>query len=315
MTLANRFTARYLMLLLCLTIPPSVRAAVPKVVVTIKPIHSLVAGVMSGVGTPQLLLSGGQSPHTFTLRPSDVRRLGTADLVIWIGEDFETFLVQTTKSLPSRIRVLELMNSHGIAKLPIRQGGVWEEPQQHAETEHDEQAEHVIDPHIWLSPQNAREMVTLIKEALIELDPANAERYQQNARNLKTEINELDQELLAQLTPVQWVPFIVFHDAYQYFERHYHLNTIASITLSPDRKPGARRIHEIRAKLENLEARCIFTEPQFEPKLIQTIVMGTQVKTGVLDPVGADIPAGTDAYFILMRRLGGRLASCLEASP
>jgi zinc transport system substrate-binding protein len=316
MSLIKRISVRFVSLLLCLmAIAPSVWPAAPKVVVTIKPIHALVAGVMSGMGTPELLLDGGQSPHTFTLRPSDVRRLGAADLIVWVGKDFETFLVQTLKSMPQRTRILELLDSPGIAKLPIRQGGVWEGRQEHAASGPGAQAEHVIDPHVWLSPQNVREMVTLIKEALIELDPVNAERYQQNARNLKTRINDLDQELLTRLTPVQWVPFIVFHDAYQYFERHYHLNPIGTITLSPDRKPGARRIHEIRAKLEKLEARCIFSEPQFEPKLIKTIVMGTRVKTGVLDPVGADIPAGRDAYFTLMRRLGDSLATCLQDSP
>ena len=299
-------------LLALITITPSIWASVPKVVVTIKPIHSLVAGVMAGVGDPELLLSGAQSPHTFTLRPSDVRKLGDADLIVWVGRDFETFLTHSLKSLPPRTRVLQLQDSSGIAQLPIRQGGVWESRHGHAETEHDEAAEQPIDPHIWLSPQNAREIVTLVKQALIELDPDNEQRYQDNARELKSRLNDLDQQLLEKLTPVQWVPFIVFHDAYQYFERHYHLNAIGSITLSPDRKPGARRIHEIHAKLEKLEARCIFSEPQFEPKLLKTIVADTHIRTGVLDPIGADIPAGVDAYFILMRRLSDSLVTCLE---
>jgi zinc transport system substrate-binding protein len=289
-------------------------AAAPKVVVTIKPIHSLVAGVMAGVGKPELLLKGAQSPHTFTLRPSDVRKLGNADLIVWVGKDFEIFLTHSLESLSSRTRVLQLQGSAAIAQLPIRQGGVWEDRHEHTETEHAEPSEQPIDPHIWLSPQNARVIVTLVKQALIEIDPDHEERYQANAREIKSRLNDLDQKLLARLTPVQWVPFIVFHDAYQYFERHYHLNAIGSITLSPDRKPGARRIHEIHAKLEKLEARCIFSEPQFEPKLLKSIVAGTQVRTGVLDPIGADIPAGVDAYFILMRRLTDSLVTCLEGS-
>ena len=306
------------LLLLCLVLfSLSAWPKVPRVVVTIKPLHALVAGVMEGVGKPRLLLQGAQSPHTFTLRPSDVRKLGDADLIVWVSKDFETFLSHSLKSLPPRTRVLQLQDSPGITQLPIRQGGVWESGHDHAhaEPEHEELAGQPIDPHIWLSPQNAREIVTLVKQALIELDPDNEQRYQDNARELKTRLNDLDQELLARLTPVQWVPFIVFHDAYQYFERHYHLNAIGSITLSPDRKPGARRIHEIHAKLEKLEARCIFSEPQFEPKLLKTIVADTQVGTGVLDPIGADIPAGEDAYFILMRRLTDNLVTCLEGRP
>jgi zinc transport system substrate-binding protein len=308
-----RSSIDYLLLSMILTlISTSCWPAAPDVVVTIKPIHSLVAGVMSGVGKPELLLSGAQSPHTFSLRPSDVRKLGAAELIVWVGRDFETFLTRTLKSLPPRTRVLQLQGSRGIARLPIRRGGVWEDRHGHAHIEHDEPGEKVMDPHIWLSPQNAREIVTLVKQALIEVDPGNAPRYQDNARDLKTRLNALDQELLARLTPVQWVPFIVFHDAFHYFERHYHLNAIGSITLSPDRQPGVRRIHEIHARLERLEARCIFSEPQFEPKLLKTIVAGTRVKTGVLDPIGVDIPAGRDAYFTLMHRLTDSLVSCLE---
>ena len=195
----------------------------PKVVVTIKPIHSLVIGVMAGVGKPELLLSGAQSPHTFTLRPSDIRKLGDADLIVWVGQDFETFLSHTLQSLLPRTRVLQLQSSRGIAQLPIRHGGVWEDRHNHAETEPEAQSEQHIDPHIWLSPQNAREIVTLVKEALIEIDPEHAEQYQTNARELKTRLNDLEQELFTRMTPVQWVPFIVFHDAYQYFERQYQL--------------------------------------------------------------------------------------------
>jgi zinc transport system substrate-binding protein len=243
--------------------------------------------------------------------------LGQADLIVWVGPDFETFLSRSLQSLSPRTRVLQLQDAKGIARLPIRRGGVWEDRHDHPGTDrhHEEEDETATDPHIWLSPQNAREIVTLVKEALIEIDPEHAERYQQNARDLKTRLNELDQELLTRLSPVQWVPFIVFHDAYQYFERHYHLNAIGSITLSPDRKAGARRIHEIHAKLQQLEARCIFSEPQFEPKLLKTIVAGTQVRTGVLDPIGADLPAGQAAYFTLLRRLTDGLVSCLEGGP
>ena len=308
-------TPHVLLMLLALILPTPGSAAAPRVMVTIKPIHSLVAGVMQGIATPELLISGAQSPHTFTLRPSDVRKLNSADLILWVGRDFETFLTHTLEALPTQIKVLELLNSQGIAKLPIRRGGVWERGHDHAEDGHDKRSDTAYDPHIWLSPQNAREIVTLVKETLIALDPDNTERYQQNARQLKTRLNDLDQELLTRLTKIQWVPYIVFHDAYQYFERHYRLHAIGSITLGPERKPGARRIHEIHAKLEKLEARCIFSEPQFEPKLLKTLVQGTQVRSGVLDPLGADLPAGTEAYFTLMRDLTDNLVTCLETSP
>jgi zinc transport system substrate-binding protein len=295
-------------------------ADTPKVLVTIKPIYSLVAGLMQGIGEPELLMSGAQSPHTFTLRPSHINKLAAAELIVWIGEDFETFLPRTLASLTPQTRVLGLLGSHGIARLSLRHGGVWEHRHEHTASSHSEPGARAgkataSDPHIWLSPHNAREIVTLVKQALIALDPANTSLYQDNAREMKTRLNEMDQRLLARLTPVQWVPFIVFHDAYQYFERHYRLNAIGSITLSPDRMPGARRLHDIRAKLEALEAQCIFSEPQFEPKLIKTIVAGTKVRTGVLDPLGADLPAGVDAYFKLMTRLTDQLVACLGTQP
>lgn len=309
-----------LLILTILAIPA--QAASPRIMVSIKPIHSLVAGVMQGVGEPDLLITGTQSPHTFNLRPSDVKKLNSAELIIWVGEGFETFLTHTLASLPSQTRIVKLMGHAGVAQLPIRQGGVWEKRHHHRKQETtgvphtaNQKEPHHSDPHIWLSPTNARTIVGIVKEKLSEIDPDNAARYQQNARNLKNQLNKLDQELLERLSKVQWIPFIVFHDAYQFFERHYTLNVIGSITLSPERMPGAKRIHEIRAKLKKLGVRCIFSEPQFEPKLIKTIVEGTEVRTGTLDPLGAELPAGTEAYFSLMRNLTSQLVACLEEKP
>jgi zinc transport system substrate-binding protein len=301
----------------CLVTPS--QAKPPHVVVSIKPIHSLVHGVMQGVAEPVLLMTGAQSPHTFNLRPSDTRHLAAADLIVLVSKGFETFLVNILDSLSSHTRTLELMQQQGIINLPIRSGGLWESGRHHPhyELEHSQHEsfsqQQQRDPHIWLSPHNALVIIDLVQQALIALDPPNTNNYQRNADMMKSKIEQMDQVLLKRLAGIQKVPFIVFHDAYQYFEHHYRLNAIGSITLSPERLPGAKRIHEIHSQLAQQRVRCIFSEPQFEPKLLRTIAQGNSVRTGILDPLGGDLPVGSEAYFTLMQNLTDNLLQCLEA--
>lgn len=298
-----------LFLLAALVLPAQ---AAPRVVVTIKPLHSLVAGVMAGIAEPELLIAGAGSPHSYTLRPSDARMLAGAELVIRISPDFETFLERPLATLASRARVLSVAELPGVSLLPARKGGVWEaDAEEHAATGHHDEAE--MNLHIWLDPHNARAIVAGVAAALADLDPADAAAYRANAKKVEARLAALDARLAAQLKPVAGRPYIVFHDAYPYLERRYGLTPAGAISVSPDRPPGARRLAEISARVRQVHARCIFSEPEFQPKLARLLADSTGARVGVLDPLGADLPAGPDAYFTLMRNLADNLCSCLEA--
>jgi zinc transport system substrate-binding protein len=295
--------------LLGATLLPSLAiAAAPDVVVSIKPIHSLVAGVMAGVGEPQLIVSGGSSPHVYSLRPSDARKLDGAQLVFWVGPILEGFLEKPLTSLAGKAEIVELDYAPGVALLPARHGGGWEaDDDEHAHAA--SAAEQ--DGHLWLDPENAKAIVRLAEAKIAALDPANAPRYASNAAALAQRLDALDARLRQRLAPVRGRPFVVFHDAYQYLERRYGLKAIGSITVSPEHLPGAQRIQAIHAKVAALGAACVFSEPQFEPRLVGTVIEGTHARTGVLDPEGASLHAGPELYFTLVDDLADALVTCL----
>lgn len=289
------------------------RAEAPKVVVSIKPIHSLVASVMHGVGEPVLLVRGGASPHSYTMKPSDAKALSAADLVVWVGPELEGFLEKPLQANAPKATRLTLMDLKSLALLQAREGGAWE-AHDHGHEQHGHADEHEeLNSHIWLDPANARAIVTATADALAAKDPADAEAYRTNADRTLQALDALDAELKATLAPVKDKPFVVFHDAYQYFEARYDLSAVGSITVSPDRRPSAKRLSAIRAKIAGLNAACVFSEPQFEPTLVRTVVEGTKAKTGVLDPEGADLPEGEALYPTLMRNLAASLRGCLGA--
>lgn len=289
-------------------------AASPRVVVTIKPIHSLVAGVMAGDGEASLLIEGTGSPHHYSLRPSDARLLARAELVVRVGAGLETFLNRSLTSLAPTARILTLDELPGLTLLAAREGGVWEEhdADQAVPTVGEETGHLEINPHLWLDPQNARIIVAGLVKILAELDPDSAERYRANGTALEQRLTKLDLDLRRQLKPVEDRPYVVFHDAYQYLEMRYNLRAVGSISVDPGRAVGARRLKEIREKIKATGARCVFREPQFEPKLLGLLTAETGVRTGTLDPLGAELKAGPEAYFLLLNRLGDSLRECLE---
>ena len=321
-------------------------ADVPNVVVSIKPIHSLAAGVMTGVAEPTLLIEGGASPHAYSLKPSEAEALQNADVVFWIGDEMETFLEKPLEALPKQAELVALHQADGVVLLPFREGGDWEAHADH-QTEHeedhghsddhghehakkhddkhdhghtDDHAEHHDDEHghgehdmhIWLDPSNATAMVARMVEVLSEVDAANAPRYQANGETLKTRLATLNSGIDDKLQPVKKTPYVVFHDAYQYFDNRYGLSPAGSITVDPDRKPSAQRLFNIRKKILESGAVCVFSEPQFEPDVVATVIEGTDARTSVLDPLGADLPPGPDAYFALLNSLATDLRSCLK---
>lgn len=278
-------------------------AATPKVLATIKPVQSLAASVMQGVDTPGLLIGGALSEHSYALKPSDARKIAEADVIVEVGPDLETYLQAPLQALGHGSTILVLEKAPGVRLVPARHGGLWED-----DADHDHGP---TDPHIWLDPKNAVAMAKAIAETLAKRDPVHAAAYRANAIRTATTITALDKEVAASLAPVRGKPYLVFHDAYHYFEARYGLQPAGSVTVAPDRPVGARRVAELRDAVKSGRIVCLFREPQFPPKLIDTLDEGTKARVGVLDPLGADIPPGPDLYPRLMRDLAHSLTDCL----
>ena len=286
-------------------------AAPPRVVVSIAPIHSLVAGVMNGVATPELLVSGNSSPHGYMLKPSQVRSLQRADVIVWVGEAVEGFLLRPLANYDASKTIIELMAEDGMHLLDARKGGVWQVSQQ----KHGHQDNHghaKTDAHLWLDPENAITIVRLVAAQLSRLDSQHAAIYQANGKRLQQALSQLDQLLKQKLAAVNHTPYLVFHDAYQYFERRYALMPMGAITIGAEQKPGARRMRQVRERVQTDQVRCVFSEPQFPSKLIQIVTEGSNVKSATLDPMGLGLEPGEALYFDLMQKLGQDLVECLE---
>jgi zinc transport system substrate-binding protein len=319
-------------------------ADAPVVVTSIKPIHSLVSAIMQGVGEPELIVDGAASPHTYSMKPSNARALQEAKVVFWVGPNLEAFLEKPLEALGSNASVVELDKAPDLTRLPFREGGAFE-PHDDADHDsasaddhdhdhdhdaakpghdgghahHDDHEEHdhghgAFDTHLWLDPMNAKAMAAVITTTLVAADPANALTYQANAKALDDRLTALDKEIAATVATVKDKPFVVFHDAYQYFEHRYGIRVAGSITVSPETIPGAERVSEIHRKVGELGATCVFAEPQFEPRLVKVVTEGTKAKSGVLDPEAATLKAGPDLYFTLMRGIADSMKACLSGA-
>ncbi|WP_433989260.1 zinc ABC transporter substrate-binding protein [Sulfitobacter sp. TBRI5] len=323
-------------------------ADVPRVAVDIAPVHSLVARVMQGVGTPDLIVQPGASPHEYSLRPSEASALQEADLVVWIGEDLTPWLHDAIGTLAKDAAVTELLEADGTMLLEFREGALFEahdhddeddhkDEHDHAD-EHDHKDEHdhadeahadeekahddkdhadhdhahgEHDPHAWLSTQNAATWLNLIAGQLSAADPENAGTYFANAAAARGEIEALNGEIRAVLDPVRGGQFIVFHDAYQYFETDFDFPASGAISISDASDPGPARITEIQARIAEQGIDCVLAEPQFNPDMVASVLDGTQASTAIIDPLGSDIELGPALYPQLMRNLASNLAGCL----
>ena len=295
----QRLCASVALVFAVLLAPMPTRAA-PDVVATILPLQSIAAAVMQGVAGPDVLLPPGASPHAFALRPSNAARLEAADLVVWIGPGLEGFMAKPVAALDSRVRVLTLADAKGVRLLPA-------DPN---DDDHDH--DHTgADPHLWLDPANAEAMAEAMASTLGAIDPPNAPTYAANAAAFAAAMQDLRARLSARLASVRGRPYIVFHEAYHYFETAFGLKPAGSVTINPERPPGTARVAELRALIETSETICVFTEPQFEPRLIATLIAGTGARTGTLDPIGAGIEPGPDAYARLLTGLADSFVRCL----
>ena len=294
-----------------------------KVVTSIKPIHSLASYIMDGVGSPGLIVDGYNSPHSFQLKPSHAKMLEQADIIFWIGEDLENFLEKPLATIAKKAEKIELLEIKGIKKLKFRERNIFEEHEEHDDhghdakkeehddhghdakkEEHDDHDDHghgEYDPHIWLDPINAKVILNEITEHLIENDSKNAATYKSN---LAKAISEIDKLIIDVITETNTdLSYVVFHDAYQYYENRFNVNILGAMTVNPDVMPGAEQIHEIHEVIEHDNVSCILSEPQFNPDIIKSIAKDTSVKTGVLDPLGANLKPGKDLYFDLIRNM------------
>ena len=291
---------------------PHARAA--EVVVSLKPLHSLVASVMGETGEPRLMVTGAASPHTYQMRPSDAEVLSAADLIVWVGESMERFLDRPIAVLGSGADVVTLHEAAGMGLLPNREGGIWHDEQ--AEVHVDEHDDHGhdhgdFDMHVWLDPGNAGRIVDVVADALVRIDPGRAETYRANAEATRMRIGALESSLHERLAPMRQRAFIVFHDGYGYFEHAFGLNGKGAVAVDPARPPSAKRLTELRGALAEHDIQCVFTEPQFKPDLVRTVVEGTGIRTAALDPLGVDVEPGPNAWFEIMRGLGDAVADCL----
>ena len=301
--------------------------AVPNVLATIKPLHSLVAGLMGDVTAPQIIVGTQDSPHDYQLVPSIVSDLHESGVVIYIDNRFEVFLSSRAfRNLPEHVLRVPVAVESGIKLWPLRTGGDWGthfHDHDHDHEDHEGHGEHnddlhdsrfegnPPDLHVWLDPRNAKKIVLYLERVLGKVHPDSKETYSANAKALVKRLDELDRELELELESVREKPYVVFHDAYQYFERRYGLNAIGAIKLEPHEGASPNKIIEIRAKLVQSGAKCVFREPGFSDRVVSAVIERTSAKSAVLDPLGINLPADADLYFKLMRNLVRNLKDCL----
>jgi len=321
-----------------------------KVVTSIKPIHSLASYLMDGVGKPDLIVDGYASPHGFALKPSHAKMLQNADLIFWVGEDLENFLEKPLKSIAKKAEKIELMEIKGLNKLKFRERNIFEEHDDHGHDEHakkeddhddhghdeeghkeddhddhghdeeghkeDDHDDHgheghahgEYDPHIWLDPMNAKVILEEMAEHLIENDQENASKYKANLKKARKDLDKLTKKTKSELN--KDFKSIVFHDAYQYFEKRFDVNVLGAFTVNTDVMPGAEQLAEIREIIEHDKVSCVFSEPQFNPDIINAVAKDMNISTGVLDPLGATLNPGKNLYFDLIRNMSKSFKSC-----
>ncbi len=306
-----------------------------KVVASIKPIHSLASYLMNGVAKPDLIVDGYASPHGFAMKPSHAKMLQNADLIFWVGEDLESFLEKPLGSIAKKAEKIELMQIKGLQILKFRERNIFDDHDDHGHDDHDKKEDHdshakkedhddhgkkedhddherhahgEFDPHIWLDPINAKVILNEMVEHLIENDPKNEAKYKSNLDEALKDIDKLTIDVMTELS--NSVSSIVFHDAYQYFEKRFNVNILGAFTVNTDVMPGAEQLAEIREIIEHDKVACVFSEPQFNPDIIKAVAKDMNIKTGVIDPLGATLNPGKDLYFSLIKNMSASFKSC-----
>lgn len=287
------------LLLSWLSVFTTIARAEVEVVTSIKPLALIARAVVGENGRVSHLLPPNASPHDYPLKVSDMQRLTEADLVVWVGEDLETFLRRPLKSLQpeQRLTLSTLESIH------------WpEETEENHPHGHEGHHHGPRDPHLWLNPLNGSAVAVALAERLASLDPTGAEGYRVRASELAQTLAALDRALETRLAPVSDVPFAVYHAGYLHFVDRYRLNQRAAVTLSPERRPGARHLYELRETLRNTA--CLFTEPYYDMSSARRLADEVGLRLAELDLLGAREAVTT--YPQLLERLGEDVALCLE---
>ncbi|EJB8542317.1 zinc ABC transporter substrate-binding protein ZnuA [Vibrio parahaemolyticus] len=269
------------------------------VLTSIKPIQLMVTELTEGVSTPEVLVQSNASPHDYSLRPSDVKKVASADLVIWYGHDLEPFLEKVVSNRSCTLTLSEIPN------LALRE---FDSEHSHDHDGHDHGSH---DPHFWLGIKPVKQVAQAVVNKLVEIDPANAKTYSNNLVKFEEQLAAKDKEIEQQLAPVKNQGYFVFHDAYGYFEERYQLNNLGHFTVTPDRKPGAKTLIQIRKTLGAGNVACVFSEPQFTPAVVESVMRGSDVVKGELDPLGSAIKVEPGSYFNLLGNMADSFAQCL----
>ena len=306
------------------------------VVSTIQPINSLVSAVIGNTGKTVSLIPTEVSPHEYKLKPSDTKKLQNANIIFFVSDHLESSVTKVFKNLPKNIKTINLMEDAGIKHLAIRDNEAWERhDHHHGHGDHDDHDKHAKkhddhdhdkhakkhddhddhekedDVHIWLSPDNAVKIIKKINKELSLFFPENAMTYDQNANQMIKKINQLKVELKNELSGIKDKPYVVFHDAYQYFETSFDLNAVGSVALEGDIASSPKQISFIKDKIVKLKASCVFQEPQFDSKLVKIVVEGTNAQIGTLDPLGVNVKSGESFYLQLLKNMAKSLKDCL----
>lgn len=282
----------------------------PKVIVSIKPLHAWVAAVMKGVAVPDLLLNTSDSVHNYQLKPSDASNLSKANIVFITDKKMEIYLKKPLHSLAAKAKVIALDAAPGIKLLPIRKNGSGNKKQNVVKSlkPHPQRVKYNF--HFWLDPKNAIAATNYIADVLVKADPDHASIYKANAQDYVAKLEELIKETQQKLKDHQDIKFIVFHDAYYYYEKRFGVEALGAVTINPEHQPSAHRIRALHNKVKASNASCVFAEPQFTPAVVHSIIEGTSAKQGVLDPIGASLTPGSNAYFDLVNNITAALITC-----
>ena len=285
------------------------------VVASVKPVGFIASAIADGVTPVEILLPDGASEHDYALRPSDIKRLQGADLVVWVGPEMEAFMAKMAAGLPPQ-KNLEMDRIEGVHALLLKGGeDEEEEHEEHAHgaaDDHDHHHHGEYNMHLWMSPEIAKKTAVAIHAKLLELMPQSKDKLDANLQHFESELASVDAKIGNQLAPVKGKGYFVFHDAYTYFEKHYGLTPLGHFTVNPEIQPGAQRLHQIRTQLVEQKATCVFAEPQFRPAVIDAVARGTSVRSGTLDPLGTDITPARDSYVKFLSQLSSQYTSCLK---
>lgn len=282
----------------------TVQAGQVKLLTSIKPIQLIAADMLGELAQVEVLLPPGRSPHHYSLKPSSIRQIHSADLFIWGGEDLELFLTKTVSQLERPALAL-------LEDADDQEADAGEHGDSHSHNEKHEH-EHEGDPHFWMAPERALAAADKIKDRLVLLYPSDAKLYERAYVDFEQRLADTDQQLKQQLQPVAEVGFFVFHDAFSGFVEHYQLRQLGYFTVDPGRKPGARRLTEIRATLESKQAHCIFVEPQFKAPVVDSLIRGLNIRVGRLDPLASETKAVSGGYSDYLQALADSLSRCLS---